>query len=73
MLVDFLLKIFIDVGVDDSRISAGINLGLEFVILVDEAVEVVGEMLNLCHQFLLFFPEGGRLRILGFFVDLRGL
>ena len=73
MLMDFFLEIFIDVGVDDSRISTGINLGFEFVILVDEAVEVVGEMLNLCHQFLLFFPECGRLRILGFFVDLRGL
>ena len=73
MLVDFLLEIFIDVGVDDSRISAGINLRLKFVILVDEAVEVIGEMLDLCHQLLLFFPEGGCLRILGFFVDLRGL
>ena len=73
MFVDFLLEIFIDIGVDDSRISAGINLGLEFVILVDEAVEVIGEMLNLCHQLLLFFPESCRLRILGLFVDLRGL
>ena len=73
MFVDFLLEIFIDVRVDDSRISAGINLGLEFVILVDEAVEVIGEMLNLCHQFLLFFSEGDCLRILGLFVNLGGL
>jgi len=46
MSVNFLFQVFVDVGVDDSGVSAGVHLPLEFVVLVDKTVQVVGQLLQ---------------------------
>jgi len=47
MFVDFLFQVFIDVRVDDSGVSAGVHLPLEFIVLVDKTVQIVSQLLQL--------------------------